>query len=33
MKEKLFIIKVAGQFVIMTESQYEYYLIFGTVMK
>jgi hypothetical protein len=33
MNEKLFVIKVAGQLVILTEAQYEYYLIYGTVMK
>jgi hypothetical protein len=31
MKERNFIIKIAGQYVILTEGEYERYLIYGIV--
>jgi hypothetical protein len=33
MNDRLYVIKVAGQLVILTEGQYELYLIYGTVIK
>ncbi len=32
MKERKYLIKIAGQYVVFTESEYEYYLIYG-IMK
>jgi hypothetical protein len=31
MKETMFVIKIAGQYVLLTEGQYELYLIYGRV--
>jgi len=31
MKERKYLVKVAGQYVVLSESQYEHYLIYGIV--
>jgi hypothetical protein len=31
MKERKYLIKIAGQYVVLTEGEYELYLIYGTV--
>lgn len=33
MNEKLYVVKIEGRLVILTEAQYEYYLIHGAVIK
>ncbi len=31
MKERKYLVKIAGQYVVLSESEYEQYLIYGTV--